>query len=561
MQEEIAIGRVIGPGEETGQIKIQTKDNFYSRVGEYLIYYSRIGSSDKPQEVFASITERKLKKSLPDYFLASPTVDGTDIAFALGLEEALEDVEYELTAKILGYFDAQVQAFINPRINPDPNTKVFLAPNDKLIPALFSKKSGEKGSAKIGNLLMRPDLEVVIDVKEMVSTHLAILAGTGSGKSYLARVLLEELMQPYNRAALAVFDPHGEYESMAELCSNSAFFAEDYKPEVKVLTPGLNLEFAIYDLSFGDIRFLLRDLSEKMSHTLEDICDKAYKKAKAKKREWNYFDLLHELDSQMEDSEADGGGSRSTLEGLRWRLEKRFNPKGKRLKVFVDNGGSHLSEIFKPGQCTIIKMDGLEEEEQQVIAAIILRKVYESREKAVREKEESNQKNLIEYPVFVLLEEAHRFAPHGDGGGVSTKILKTVLSEGRKFGVGVGLITQRPGKLDQNVLSQCMTQFLMRIINPLDQESVAKGVESAGRELLRELPALSKGQAIVSGVSTRTPVLFKVRKSITEHKGASADPTEEWHKYFSESESNKRKLGKALMGAASSAPKDLWEEL
>src|ERR1051325_5094853 len=66
---------------------------------------------------------------------------------------------------------------------------------------------------------------------------------------------------------------------------------------------------------------------------------------------------------------------------------------------------------------------------------------------------------------------------------VSTNILKQILSEGRKFGVGIGLITQRPGKLDQDVLSQCMTQVIMRIVNPVDQDTVAKSVEGAGRQL------------------------------------------------------------------------------
>ena len=78
----------------------------------------------------------------------------------------------------------------------------------------------------------------------------------------------------------------------------------------------------------------------------------------------------------------------------------------------------------------------------------------------------------LPYPVFVLLEEAHRYAPAGQQV-VSTNILKQILSEGRKFGVGIGLITQRPGKLDQDVLSQCMTQFIMRIVNPIDQQTIA----------------------------------------------------------------------------------------
>lgn len=556
LQAQIAIGRVVGPGELPGQIKIQTKDNFHSRVGEYLLYTTNALGEEK--EVFATIISRSIVRNLPSSFLADPSIDAADVAFALGIDDSLSAIEYELVANILGYFDEQLQAFVNPRINPDPNTKIYLAPDHKLCPALFSKNAKQLGSAQIGHLLLRPNLQVVIDVNEMVSTHLAILAGTGSGKSYLARVLLEELMQPYNRAAIAVFDPHGEYETLTQLASNDVFQQGKYRPEVKVLVPGQDLHILISDLSWGDIRFLLKDVSEKMSHYLETVHDRAYKKARAKKQNWTYFDLLRELDDMIEDSEIEGNNARSTLDALKWRLEKRFNPRGNRPKIFVDNGGTSLSELFKPGQCTILKLDGVEEEEQQVIAAILLRKIYDARERSVRGRSEDDPKNAIDYPVFALIEEAHRFAPNGDSEGASTKILKTILSEGRKFGVGVGLITQRPGKLDQNVLSQCMTQFLMRIINPTDQDSVAKGVESAGRELLNELPALSKGQAIVSGVSTRTPVLFKVRKSHTDHKGASAKSAEEWLRYFDKDQETRRELAAAVMGNPE-VEKDPWE--
>src|SRR5437660_8622605 len=109
----------------------------------------------------------------------------------------------------------------------------------------------------------------------------------------------------------------------------------------------------------------------------------------------------------------------------------------------------------------------------------------------VREDALKGTDSYLPYPVFALLEEAHRFAPAG-ATVVSTNILKQILSEGRKFGVGIGLITQRPGKLDQDVLSQCMTQFIMRIVNPIDQQTIASSVEGVGRKMLDELPALTK---------------------------------------------------------------------
>ena len=154
--------------------------------------------------------------------------------------------------------------------------------------------------------------------------------------------------------------------------------------------------------------------------------------------------------------------------------------------------------------------------------------------------------NFLNYPVFTLLEEAHRFAPAGTTV-VSTNILKQILSEGRKFGVGIGLITQRPGKLDQDVLSQCMTQIIMRIVNPIDQDTVAKSVEGAGRQLLDELPALTKGQAIICGVGINTPVMCRIRPRLTRHGGETFDAPSEWANYFSSSEQDKRKQDESVL--------------
>lgn len=143
---------------------------------------------------------------------------------------------------------------------------------------------------------------------------------------------------------------------------------------------------------------------------------------------------------------------------------------------------------------------------------------------------------MILYKYVLLLEEAHHFAP-ASADVVSTTILKRVLSEGRKFGVGIGLISQRPGKLDQDVLSQCMTHFIMRIVNPVDQASIAGAVESVGRDLLDELPALSKGQVVIAGSSLNTPVICQTRTRYTRHGGTSIDAAEEWDKFFRGKES------------------------
>jgi len=110
----------------------------------------------------------------------------------------------------------------------------------------------------------------------------------------------------------------------------------------------------------------------------------------------------------------------------------------------------------------------------------------------------------------------------------------------------LGLISQRPGKLDSDVLSQCMTQFILRIVNPIDQAKVVESVESVGRDLLRELPALSKGQAIVAGAAVNTPLLCRVRQRITEHGAEDVDAPARWRAWFDEAQESRRQRDEAL---------------
>jgi DNA helicase HerA-like ATPase len=105
------------------------------------------------------------------------------------------------------------------------------------------------------------------------------------------------------------------------------------------------------------------------------------------------------------------------------------------------------------------------------------------------------------------------------------------------------------------VLSQCMTQVIMRIVNPVDQDTVAKSVEGAGRQLLDELPALTKGQAVISGVGVNTPVMCRVRERITRHGGETFDAPTEWARWHSAEEREHRDQDAAVLAAPPAKPK------
>jgi DNA helicase HerA-like ATPase len=537
----IAVGTVKGPGERAGEFVFITTDNARTRVGEFVYYMAEAASADRL--ILGAITERRLVRSLPDSFLADPSIPPASIAAMIGLEDEGAEL-FEVVVSVTGYFDRDLEDFVNPRIPPMPGQAVCLAPSEMLGSVLSPRRRGEQGAAHIGSLLTREagEVPVVLSVKDVVSTHLAVLASTGAGKSYTASVLVEELMKPENRSAVLVVDPHGEYDTLQEIKQpefKEHFARDGYEPEVRILRPE-KVKVRFDTLEFADICYLLQDLSEKMKHFLGNAFRNVRNRV-GKRGHYTFQDLMDAVAEQRygDDDGDRGGGNASTIDALEWRLDNRFRGYSK-YQIFSDSEHNPLTELFKPGQCTVLQLVDVDQAEQQVVVGALLRRAIIARMATHKgEVPTANDERHLPYPIFVLLEEAHRFAPSGQTV-VSTNVLKQILSEGRKFGVGVGLITQRPGKLDADVLSQCMTQFIMRIVNPIDQDTIAKTVEGAGRKMLDELPALTKGQVIVSGVAINTPVMCQVRKRLTRHGGETIDAPTEWARWYSDRSRSRR---------------------
>jgi DNA helicase HerA-like ATPase len=534
-------GTVKGPGKLPYEYLFITRDNRRTRIGESVYYTTE--ESGKELKIVGTISSRRMLRGLPDAFLAEADVSSGQLAAMIGMDAATADI-YEITVETIGYFSRELGGFVNPRIPPDPGDRVHLASSETLAAMLSSKQVGDAGSAHLGSLLTREagEVPVVLSVKDVVSTHIAILASTGSGKSYTAGVLVEELLQPYNRAAVLIVDPHGEYHTMSSIQGEERFFGSDgYRPEVKIFTPD-KIRVRFSTLTEADVKYLLPEgTSDKMLHFLRQAYRSLQDRLKAEGRRdylYSYFDLRDEVQRQQygkDDKDAGDGGNVSSIQGLLWRLDSRFDRTD---SIFHPHEHIELQELYRPGRVTILDLSEIEQHEQQVIVGTLLRRVNKARVMTTRGDALSGE-NFLDYPVFTLLEEAHRFAPSG-ASVVSTNVLKQILSEGRKFGVGIGLITQRPGKLDQDVLSQCMTQIIMRIVNPIDQQTVAQSVEGAGRSMLAELPALTKGQAIISGVGTNTPVMCRIRPRITAHGGETFDAPAEWLQWHSADENERR---------------------
>lgn len=533
------IGTVKGPGETPHEFTFIAPDpERRVKHGEFIYYIADVDGEER--KILGRITARQSVKLFPDSFMADPLVPPNQIAALLGYDSDANEL-FEITVSVLGYHSETMGDFINPRVPPVGGSPIYIADDELLTQVLSKRKKGERGGAHLGSLLSRAEgsVPVALDVKGFTSTHLAIIASTGSGKSYLAGVLLEELMMPHNRAAVVIIDPHGEYSTLQEMQNLAPFKAGNYKPRVRIFRPE-DIRVRIDSLTIADLRYLLPNLSEKQHYQL----GRAYSFAQRSfKGGYTLEQLLYAVRQTSEGKKDEDGVSEEdpTTGALLWRL----NAVLRNSQIFNDFENLELDELCKPGQCTVLQLNEVDQREQQVIVATLLRRIYQARIDTVKNKVGRGDKNYVPFPIFSLIEEAHNYAP-ASADAVSTDVLKQILSEGRKFGVSIGLISQRPGKLDSDVLSQCMTQCIMRITNPIDQDKIASSVESVGRDLIKELASLSKGQVIVSGASVNTPVLLRVRRRITAHGGESIDAPEEWLQWFEQ--------GQASVDARNTAP-------
>lgn len=540
---DMAVGVCKGPGETPHEfIFVTTDPELRVKTGEFVYYDAAIDGVDR--HILARVTARQQVRAYPDSLLADPAIDPAEMAALLGFDGDHGEL-LQITAAVVGYYDGTL-GFVNPRIPPRTGAPIRIAPDEMLSEVLCKLKPEAVGAVHIGSLLNRPlgAVPAVLDAKGFTSTHLAIIASTGAGKSYLAGVMLEELLRPHNRAAVLIIDPHAEYDTLTAMQGHPAFKAPGYAARVSIKRPD-SIRVRINALTPADLSRLLGGLTG-LSERQENLLAKAVRAVRrSAPGRWTRAQLEVEIrkglgDRPVTDPDAKGNDDPSVV-ALMWRLDSLLG----RSRIFDDHENMALDDLLEPGKCTVLQLNEVPEREQQIVVATLLRRINQARMDTVRGRASHGDELYLPYPVFVLIEEAHNFAPAGVEI-VTTQILKQILAEGRKFGVSVGLISQRPGRLDSDVLSQCMTQCIMRIVNPVDQGRVAESVESVGRDLLLELPALSRGQVIVAGVSVNTPMLVRVRERLTPHGAQDPNAPEQWQRYFDEQAAAQRERDQAI---------------
>ena len=167
---------------------------------------------------------------------------------------------------------------------------------------------------------------------------------------------------------------------------------------------------------------------------------------------------------------------------------------------------------------TILDLSGVPSLVLERLIGSILKIVYEALFWS-REKSEGG----IDRPLLVVMEEAHRYL-YGDTKSLAAETVKRIAKEGRKYGVGAMIVSQRPSEIDETILSQCGTFFALRLANPADRERVQGALPDGLVSLLDVLPVLRTGEAVIMGEAVKLPMRCRITLPAEEHRPRSSDP-------------------------------------
>ncbi len=450
------------------------------------------------------------------------------------------------------------------RYPPQPATSAYRPDSGDIARVVLGELEQKKNRAlDIATLANRKEVNVSVDGHAIVTRHLAILAMTGAGKSWTARRIIEQLAN--KNYPIVIFDPHGDYTGLAEVpnlknrvrryYAQFPLFEEDSDTVAEIVsTLGYGLTDTMrgrFDDVFRAAKSFIVDDEEEMKQRTEwlskIIGNPNVNQYGVKANMWLIANLAQageiilgkanrEGQDKLRDWGWDGfrnytGTDRRTLEGIKKRAYRAAAALQRMEKTnqIVARSASPLptdrKELVKYGQISVVALAGYTGDFQATLYNIIASDIFES--KVAGE---------LDLPVLFLLEEAHNFAPaHANTPAEQQSIMvtKQIAQEGRKFGVGLILISQRPSRLDETTLSQCNSYIIMRMVNPADQNYVRRVVETLGEDEARMLPDLDVGEAILSGQLINFPVLVRMKapESQGEHEEKDAfDALEEAHR-------------------------------
>uniref|UniRef100_A0A7J3X7W2 ATP-binding protein n=1 Tax=Thermofilum pendens TaxID=2269 RepID=A0A7J3X7W2_THEPE len=406
---------------------------------------------------------------------------------------------------------------------PRPGQKVYAASSEELAEIMGG------GDIELGRLSSDPGVPFTLSVNMLCSRHFAVLAMTGAGKSNAVAVILASILEKFPYSRVIVVDTHNEYVPLALKF-----------PSVRVLTPAgriskllesrygvapRRLEVPLWTLGFEDIAGLLRldpsratkqmmylrsALQEvrRSRHPAATADDPVFfraeelREAVARQGRGSRYgdrsleDLLLKLDMLMENSELKYITAPRASDAV---YESIKEPEPLRS---VEAYARIYSPLLEPG-ITILALGGLPSEAQASTASTILKSLWRLITASVMAG--------APQPTLVVIEEAHNYAPQGRWSPAK-EIIERIAREGRKFGIGLGVVSQRPRELSQTLLAQCGTLIALRTANPKDQEYILSSMEDVMRETVEGLSSLATGEALVSGPAAPMPAIVRVHE-------------------------------------------------
>jgi uncharacterized protein len=375
-------------------------------------------------------------------------------------------------------------------------------------------------SVRVGHIQQDPTIPAMIKIDEMLGKHFAILGTTGTGKSCAVALILRRILDKNPQAHILLLDVHREY-------------AQSFQGMAEIVTPD-DMSLPFWLLNFDEaIEILVGNQANRDTDVeiLRDLIPMAKQRYLANQRRdksgisrnaapaidttnvgvdtpipYRTSDLLGVIDEYMGKLEL--RNDLSPYKRLKSKLESvsrdpRYSFMFGSLTV-QDNMAAVLARLFripvngKP--IAILELGGLPSEIINVVVSVLARLAFDF-----------GVWSAGKVPITFVCEEAHRYVPNDKTLGFepTKRAISKIAKEGRKYGVSLCIVTQRPAELDPTILSQCNTIFSLRLTNERDQEILKAGISDAAASLLEFMPTMGTGEAITFGEGVALPTRIK----------------------------------------------------
>jgi hypothetical protein len=404
---------------------------------------------------------------------------------------------------------------------PIPGAQVHPVTSDDLR-AVFA--ADDRAHIEIGTVYPTDDIRGALYIDPMLSKHFAVVGSTGTGKSTSVALILHRISELSPEGHIVMIDPHGEYSAAFKDCGE--LFNVD------------NLQLPYWLMNFEEHCEVLLTTQGAERERDSDILAKLLLAARTKGKNVETLGkvtvdspipyLLTDLNTILvnEMGKLDRAGDVLPFQRLKNKLDEiRADPRYSFMfsgMLVSDTMGTLLAKLFRlPSHgrpISIVDVSGVPSEITSVVVSVLARMVFDY---AIWSRTEAQR------PILLVCEEAHRYVPKDDvsTGQAVRRILERIAKEGRKYGVSLGLITQRPSDLAEGVLSQCGTIIAMRLNNDRDQACVRAAMPEGARGFLDAIPALRNRECIVCGEGVAIPLRVRFDDLEPEKRPASSDPS------------------------------------